>query len=158
MKYKMIPIILCSCLAFSGGFADTKIDNVGSAVVTDVQAAETYSPMYNEEIKLIASVTLAEAEGEGELGKRLVIDTILNRVDSDRYPDTVKEVIFQPHQYSVIQNGRINKCLPNDDVCRLVIEELNFRTDNRVIFFNADGYSVYGKPLFKEGNHYFSGL
>ena len=47
-----------------------------------------------EEIELIALVTMAEAEGEPEEGKRLVIDTILNRVDFGEFPSTVTEVIY----------------------------------------------------------------
>ena len=35
----------------------------------------------DEELELLALVTMAEAEDESELGKRLVIDTVLNRVD-----------------------------------------------------------------------------
>lgn len=38
-----------------------------------------------EEIELMAIVTMAEAEGESEYGKRLVIDTILNRVEQDGF-------------------------------------------------------------------------
>ena len=63
----------------------------------------------DDEIDLIAKITMAEAEGESELGKRLVIDTILNRVDSELsyFPDTVEEVIYQPNQFSPIWNGRL---------------------------------------------------
>lgn len=43
----------------------------------------------NDDIELVALVTMAEAEGECEEGKRLVIDTILNRVDSASFPNTV---------------------------------------------------------------------
>ena len=50
---------------------------------------EVEYPLTREEIELVAQVTMAEAEGEPEEAQRLVIDTILNRVDSDRFPDTV---------------------------------------------------------------------
>ena len=50
-------------------------------------------PISQEEIELIALVTMAEAEGETELGQRLVIDTILNRVDDSHFPDNVTDVI-----------------------------------------------------------------
>lgn len=46
-------------------------------------------PLTQEEIDLIALVTMGEAEGETELGKHLVIDTILNRIDHPSFPDTV---------------------------------------------------------------------
>lgn len=59
----------------------------------------------DDDIELIALVTMAEAEGECEEGKRLVIDTILNRVNSDSFPNTVYEVVYQPSQFSSMWNG-----------------------------------------------------
>lgn len=110
----------------------------------------------DEDIDLIALVTMAEAEGESEYGKRLVIDTILNRVDSDYYPDTVFEVVYQPSQFSSMWNGRVDRCCVMDEICQLVKEELLERKNYEVIFFTAGGYSKYGTPMFQEGNHYFS--
>ena len=62
----------------------------------------------DEEIDLIALVTMAEAEGESELGKRLVIDTILNRVDAETHPNTVHDVIYQNGQFTSMTNGRVD--------------------------------------------------
>lgn len=109
-----------------------------------------------EDIELIALVTMAEAEGESEYGKRLVIDTILNRMDSTYWPDTVSEVIWQPNQYTSVWNGRIDRCYVRDDICQLVREELVSRSNYDVVFFQTDCFSTYGQPLFQEGNHYFS--
>lgn len=110
----------------------------------------------DEDINLIALVTMAEAEGESEYGNRLVIDTILNRVDSSYYPDTVHEVVYQPNQFSSMWNGRINKCYVMDKIRQLVKEELKQRKNYEVIFFTAGDYGKYGTPMFQEGNHYFS--
>lgn len=85
-------------------------------------------PITQEEIDLIALVTMAEAEGETELGKRLVIDTILNRMDDPHFPDIVE----------------------------LVKEELLNRTNYECVFFTAGDYSKYGEPMFQECCHYFS--
>lgn len=109
-----------------------------------------------EDIELIALVTMAEAEGECEDGKRLVIDTILNRVDSHSFPDTVYDVIYQSWQFTSMWNGRAERCEVREDICRLVREELEARTNSDVIFFTAGCYSDYGTPMFKVGNHYFS--
>lgn len=108
------------------------------------------------EVELIALVTMAEAEGECEEGKRLVIDTILNRVDCDDFPDNVTDVIFQPSQFSSMWNGRADRCYVQDDICQLVREELQNRTNQEVMFFTADHYGAYGDPMFSVGNHYFS--
>lgn len=109
-----------------------------------------------DDMELIALITMAEAEGESERGKRLVISTILNRLDSEYFPDSVEEVIYQPGQFSSVWNGRIDKCHVQSDIYQLVKEEIKFRTDDEVIFFHADKYSNYGVPMFREGDHYFS--
>lgn len=121
-----------------------------------VIATEPEYPISNEEIELIALVTMAEAEGESELGKRLVIDTILNRMDSSRFPDTVRGVIYQPNQFEAMWNGRVDRCYVREDICDLVKEELESRTNDEVVFFQMYNYSPYGEPLFQEGCHYFS--
>ena len=110
------------------------------------------------EINLISLVTMAEAEGESEEGKRLVIDTILNRVDSQEFPNSVYEVIYQPTQFSSMWNGRINVCYVQSEIRDLVIEELNNRYNYNVIFFRTKYYSEFGVPMFQVGNHYFSSL
>ena len=112
--------------------------------------------MSNEEIELIALVTMAEAEGEPEEGKRLVIDTILNRVDHKRFPNTVSDVIYQKDQFTSMWNGRLNSCYASDDICKLVKEEVKSRKDSNVIFFRTSRYSDYGSPMFQVGHHYFS--
>ncbi len=110
-----------------------------------------------EEIELLALLTMAEAEGEPEDGQRLVIDTVLNRVDCDKeFPDTISEVIYQKNQFSSMWNGRVDRCCVQEELVNLVREELEDRTNFDVIFFRTGRYSQYGTPLFQVGNHYFS--
>lgn len=123
---------------------------------TEESITEVIPEMSREDVELIALVTMAEAEGECEEGKRLVIDTVLNRVDSEYFPDTVYEVIYQPNQFSSMWNGRVDRCEVREDICKLVYEELESRTNYDVVFFTAGEYSAYGIPMFQVGNHYFS--
>lgn len=125
-------------------------------VMTEEPVEEEETVMSEEDIELIALVTMAEAEGECEEGKRLVIDTILNRVDSEHFPNTVYDVIYQPSQFSSMWNGRVDRCEIREDICQLVWEELDCRTNYDVIFFTAGEYSAYGVPMFQVKNHYFS--
>lgn len=131
------------------------IESTTSAIIIETTVNDEFD-LSDEEIRLIALVTMAEAEGEPELGKRLVIDTILNRVDSDRFPNTVHGVIYQPNQFSSVWNGRSDRCTVRDDICKLVIEEAASRTNKDVIFFRTDYYHPYGTPMFSIGSHYFS--
>lgn len=110
----------------------------------------------SEEIELIALVVMAESECEPEDGKRLVIDTILNRMDSPYFPNTIYEVIYQKNQFTSMTNGRADRCYPKEDICNLVIDELDNRTNDQVIFFRTTRFSDYGTPMYQVGHHYFS--
>lgn len=119
---------------------------------------EIYIPEVSEdEIELIARITWCEAGTECEEGKRLVIDTILNRVDDEHFPDSIEGVIFQPNQFSPVSNGSFDKAEVKDDIYQLVLEELECRTDDEVLYFRTGRYHKWGTPLFQVGNHYFSG-
>lgn len=119
----------------------------------DIYSVGNYS---TSDIELIALVTMAEAEGEPEQGKRLVIDTILNRVESGSYPNSVSGVVYQSGQFTCMWNGRVDCCYVSDYIVGLVQEEITNRQSYDTIYFMAGGYSSYGTPLFQVGNHYFS--
>jgi N-acetylmuramoyl-L-alanine amidase len=129
---------------------------------TEVEAADDDNAEHDdaaassEDVELLALLAMAEAEGECEEGKRLVIDTVLNRVDSEHFPDTISGVIYQPRHFSSMWNGRAGRCEVRKDICRLVREEIESRSNGSVIFFSAGRYSKYGVPMFQVGNHYFS--
>jgi N-acetylmuramoyl-L-alanine amidase len=121
-------------------------------VVEEPQVSES-------DIELLALVTMAEAEGESEYGKRLVISTILNRVDVGYMgAETISDVIYQPSQFSSMWNGRVDRCYVDEDICQLVREELESRSNYEVMYFHAGKYGKYGTPMFAEGNHYFSSV
>ena len=126
-----------------------------SQPVIEVETLER-SYISDEDLTLLTLLTMAEAEGESEEGKRLVIDTVLNRVDSEHFPDTISEVIYQKGQFTSMHNGRVDRVDITEEVVRLVEEEVNNRTNYEVVFFHADHYSKYGVPMFSVGNHYFS--
>ena len=126
--------------------------------VVEKQKSEPEISMSKNDMKLIAQMTMAEAEVESEYGQRLVIDTILNRVDSSTFPDTVYDVLYQPYQFSSIKDGRFARCHVKKELYELVVEEVHNRTNYDVIFFRTGHYSKYGTPLFKEDSHYFNSL
>lgn len=132
-----------------------KAEAIFAPPIVEAPEVETL-PLTAQEINLIAQVTMAEAEGEPELGQRLVIDTILNRVDSPYFPDTVTDVVYQKNQFTCMWNGRFNSCYVKEELVDLVEEELLERTNSEVVFFRTRQYSVYGVPMFQVGHHYFS--
>lgn len=165
-KKSVIFIVLIIVIAFgiytSFVLATDKADNVEKFTSTPLvieTSSEVVEPDINlsdDEIELIALTTIAEAEGECELGKRMVIDVILNRILSKHFPDSAYGVIYQPNQFSSMWNGRVDRCTVTDDVRQLVIEEAETRMNTYVVFFNAEDFSEYGVPMFQIENHYFS--
>lgn len=133
----------------------TRFDN-SSELEIEVIELEFQPTLSEDEIELLALVTMAEAEAEPEEGQRLVIDTILNRVDSPHFPDSVYDVVYQKNQFTSMWNGRTDRCYIRDDLVKLVEEELLDRTNSEVIFFRTGHYSKYGEPMFLVGHHYFS--
>ena len=58
------------------------------------------------DIVTLARVMHCEAHGEGRGGMIAVADVVLNRVESDRYPDNIYGVVHQKHQFECITKGR----------------------------------------------------
>ena len=77
-----------------------------------------------DESYLLAKIAMAEAEECDTHTKCLVIMTVLNRVLSDEFPNTIEEVIFQNngkvYQFSPIGNGRWNRVEPDEDCWKAV--------------------------------------
>lgn len=118
--------------------------------------SSTYEISENE-ICLLATLAMAEAEAEPIEGRRLVIDSVLNRIDNPAFSgDTVKDIIYAPNQYSCINDGRFARCYVQEENYNLVLEELECRYNTEVVFFRTLYYSPYGTPMFQLGNHYFS--
>jgi N-acetylmuramoyl-L-alanine amidase len=126
-----------------------------AAVPSPEQIAEEE---YWDSLELIALTVEAEAGNQDLYGKRLVVDVILNRVDSPEFPDTIEGVITQIHQFETYSNGMIDAAgyhMQEDDYTA-VLMELESRTDPEILYFTAGGYNPYGTPAYKYGDHYFS--
>lgn len=68
-------------------------------------------PKYTaEDLDLLSRIIYAEAGSSWipDWVQRLVGSVVLNRVKSSYYPNTIKEVIYQPGQYSPTWNGSIH--------------------------------------------------
>lgn len=58
-----------------------------------------------EEYNILLHITAAEAGGCDIYGRILVVNVILNRVDTKGFPDTIEEVVFQKNQFSPATKG-----------------------------------------------------
>lgn len=62
---------------------------------TEEEPEESDSTYSAADRELLAKIAMAEAESEPIEGKALVMLVVLNRVQSEDFPDTIEEVIFQ---------------------------------------------------------------
>ncbi|MBE5936140.1 MAG: cell wall hydrolase [Lachnospiraceae bacterium] len=63
------------------------------------------------EYRLFVCIVYCEAGGEKYEGQLGVANVILNRLHSADWPNTLKDVIYQKHQFSPVKNGYLNKAL-----------------------------------------------
>jgi len=132
---------------------------VGTVSVCIVETIERPEPLFGKfterEIDLMAQLVWHEAGNQDMVGKMLVADTVLNRMESDRFPNTVEEVIFQKGQFTTAKVlGRIE---PPIECYGAVLSEIDGERYNTEVFYFGRGWGC-GTPLFKHQDHCFSGL
>ncbi len=74
----------------------------------------------SDEIRLM-KIAMAEARGEGVEGKAMVIAVVYNRTQSEIFPDTVENVLYQDHQFQTVKNGSYASAIP-DEECQEALE------------------------------------
>ena len=110
---------------------------------------------------MLAKIAMAEAEGEDTKGKALVIRTVLNRVNSEAFPDTIEKVIYQKKQFTPIQNGRYGRVEPDEDCYKaLELVEDGWDESEGALYFerSTDKNTWHAKnlkKLFTYGKHTF---
>ena len=117
--------------------------------------SENEVEMRYDELEYLAACIEAEAGTQGLMGKRLVCDVILNRVDDDRFPNSITAVIDSPGQFSVVSNGSINTVSITKETFEAIELELEHRTDDEILYFR-NGHYGYGTAAYRVNEHYFS--
>lgn len=122
-----------------------------------------------EDVEALLRIVEAEAGQEDEEGKLLVANVVLNRVESELFPDTVYEVVMQKDgevtQFSPVANGRyyrvniseetisaVERALKGEDISEgaLYFAARKYADQNRMRWFDEN--LTY---LFSHGGHEF---
>lgn len=93
-----------------------------------------------DEAQMLMKIAQAEAEIDGKDGMAMVMAVVLNRVEDDRFPDSIEGVIFQEHQFSPISDGRYYTSEP-DAECHMALAEIEkgeYDTVEAIYFENAE--------------------
>ena len=107
-------------------------------IVGPVTRSKLYDISYTQgDLYWLSRIVHAEAEGESYQGKVAVANTILNRVESKEYPNTIYGVIFDKKfgvQYQPVVNGRIYNTPGSESV--------------KAAKAALEGYNNVGKSMF----------
>ena len=109
-----------------------------------IYPAFTYSKDWDaDDDYLLAKIARAEAEGCSTETKVRIIQTILNRVHNDYFPDTIHDVLYQKvgkvWQFSPIGKGRWSRVEPSKD-CWLalqIVKEAQYDESLGALYFKS---------------------
>ena len=118
-----------------------------------------------QEVDLMARLVNAEAGGEPHEGKVAVAKVVLNRVNANGFPNTIKDVIYEPikngYAFTPVTDGRINQ--PATQEARMAVEEaLTSKGTNSdwLYFYNpktsTDKWITTRQTVAQIGNHLFA--
>ena len=121
------------------------------------------------ELEVLLRIVEAEAGCEDEEGKLLVANVILNRLDCDRFPDSIQEIVFQREngvsQFSPVTDGSYYRVQISDETVSAVGRALEGEDISQgALYFAARKYADSESMrwfdekltrLFRHGGHEF---
>ena len=119
----------------------------------------------DDEYQVLLKIVEAEAGGEDIVGKMLVANVVLNRLEIGFGGDTISDVVFDEGQFSPVASGRIFKVTPSEETIEAVERVLDGedKSEGALYFMCRELASKRGirwfdknlKFLFKHGCHEF---
>jgi N-acetylmuramoyl-L-alanine amidase len=114
-----------------------------------------------EEMQLLARLVHAEARGEPYVGQVAVAAVVMNRLQSPKFPHSVKGIIFEPYAFSAVDDGQfwLN---PDKTAYRAAYEAVRGwdPSGGALYYFNpytATSQWIWSRPQIKQiGKHIFA--
>lgn len=121
-----------------------------------------YILKFNEDrVNTLGKIIEAEARGESMQGKIAVGNVIINRVNNEHFPNTIKGVIFQKNQFSPVKSGKIYTIKASTDSLKAAVLAINGDNVARdaLYFYNPkmtkETFFSKLKLVMRIGNHHF---
>lgn len=135
-------------------------DEIRATPDWDKDCTDTTTEISIDDANKLMKIAQAEAGTEGVYGQFLVMCVILNRLNSDDYPNSIGEIISQKNQFETYSKGVYQDAEPTvDSHLALALLEKNIDTDLSIIGFEtkANGESLlqYFDYSYTYGNHNF---
>ena len=84
-----------------------------------------YLSVTEDEKKMILKIAQAEARDQGVKGKALVMNVVFRRRYLKQFPNSIEGVIFEPAQFSPINDGNYAKAVPDEECYEALEKVLN---------------------------------
>jgi N-acetylmuramoyl-L-alanine amidase len=140
---------------------DNKLPVDGEADKETVAKLKQKAKPKQSTLEQLARIIYSEARGESFEGQVAVGSVVLNRVHSSAFPDSISEVIFQPGQFTAIDDGQY-WLTPNKSAYAAAQEALKGtdKTKGALFYYNPElatsSWSKARAKIKKIGNHVFT--
>lgn len=110
-----------------------------------------YESLTQDEVNLIEVVIQHEVGGLSADYKRLIAELIYNRILSEEFPDSVRDVLYQKNQFCGIDNWYYPE-YPVDEDTRQVVKEVfsNYETSHGATYYYNPALSEYESLVWFE--------
>lgn len=155
----------------AGGNPETAVHAVQADPAREVPAGSHYRPasyspvsrggVDRHDIYLMARVIEGEAADESFEGKVAVGAVIINRMESEEFPDSVRQVVYQPLAFEAVSNGQYMRPLTPESLkaAEMAVEGRD-PTGGALYYWNpetARSRWVWQRPVItKIGRHVFA--
>lgn len=133
---------------------------------TETEPAEEHTTLIRsrdwDDSDVLMKIAMAEAEGESVEGKALVMLVVLNRVWTEGFPDSIEGVVFEPGQFTPVEDGGRYWSVTPDEGCHEALSMIQSGWDESrgALYFASTDFSHPWHEqnleyLFTEGKHDF---
>lgn len=146
----------------------SSIDIGEENVETELPAEKSVQYKYQleaAEYDILLKIVEAEAGCEDLTGKMLVANVVMNRVNSDQFPDTVSEVVYQKYrgtaQFSPTVDGSIDRVTVSEETINAVEQVLQGEDQSmgalyfRSVHCSGKWHDNHLTRIIEHGNHIF---
>lgn len=88
------------------GTNENQAENITAGKMENLEDAYEYTA---QELRYMTCIIYCEARGESYAGQKAVGIVVMNRKNSDDFPDSIEDVIYQKGQFTPARNGSLTK-------------------------------------------------
>lgn len=132
----IIIIILLLFFPINVNAAEPPVIEIKTLYKEEQKSRTTQYEFTEEESLVLQKIAIAEAQSEGIGGMAFVMQTVLNRVESPDFPDTIYDVVSQNKQFTTFANGMYDNAQPTEN-SQKALDLLNILQNQGQLYFEV---------------------